>query len=251
MSHVLDLAGRVALVSGAASELGTQFARVLAQAGAAVVLAGREPEALKTLRSEIEGAGGDAHIVTLNVRDRASIAAAVAHAETEVGPLDILVNHPGRAHVQPLLSMEPEDYDLVFATTTRGPFFLAQEVARRMIARARGQAPGTFAGGRIVNIASTAGLRLQADHGVYAMAKAAVLHMTRAMAREWGPHGVNVCAICPGPMAGDPPGLWGGAEAEGLSGRPGDLDSLLVTLCAPSGRHLNGALVTADGGHGL
>ena len=94
--------------------------------------------------------------------------------------------------------MTPEDYDYVMNTNTRGAFFVAQEVAKRMIARARGAAPGTFTGGRIVNIASMAGLRVLGQIGVYCMSKAAVVHMTRAMALEWGRYGINVNALCPG-----------------------------------------------------
>ena len=83
-------------------------------------------------------------------------------------------------------------------TNTRGAFFVAQEVGKRMIARSRGAAPGTFTGGRIVNVASMAGLRVLGQIGVYAMSKAAVIHMTRAMALEWGRYGINVNALCPG-----------------------------------------------------
>ena len=96
MSYAIDLSGRVALVTGASSGLGAQFARTLAQAGAAVVLAGRRTDRLKELRADIEGHGGDAHVVNLDVTDVNSIQAAVAHAETEVGTLDIQI---GRAHV--------------------------------------------------------------------------------------------------------------------------------------------------------
>src|SRR6202044_3471852 len=95
MSYNIDLSGRVALVTGASSGLGTQFAKTLAKAGAAVVLAGRRIERLKTLRAEIEGDGGDAHIVGLDVTSIDSIKAAVAHTETEMGTIDILVNNSG------------------------------------------------------------------------------------------------------------------------------------------------------------
>ena len=95
MSYTLDLSGRVALITGASSGLGKQFALTLSKAGAAVVLAGRRVERLKDLRSEIEAGGGDAHVVGMDVTDVGSIRAAVAHAETEVGPLDILINNSG------------------------------------------------------------------------------------------------------------------------------------------------------------
>jgi NAD(P)-dependent dehydrogenase (short-subunit alcohol dehydrogenase family) len=195
MSYDIDLSGRVAFVTGASSGLGAQFARTLARAGAGVVLAARRLERLKTLRAEIEAAGGDAHVVELDVTDPDSIKAAVAHAETEMGTIDILVNNSGVSTTQKLIDVTPDDFDYVMQTNTRGAFFVAQEVGKRMIARSRGAAPGTFTGGRIVNIASMAGLRVLGQIGVYCMSKAAVIHMTRAMALEWGRYDINVNAI--------------------------------------------------------
>ena len=147
MSYSIDLSGRVALVTGASSGLGMQFAKTLAAAGCGVVLAGRRIERLKTLRAEIEADGGDAHVVTVDVTDHHSIKAAVAHAETEMGTLDILVNNSGVSTTQKLTDVTEEDYDYVFDTNTKGAFFMAQEVGKRMLARAKGSAPGTFTGG--------------------------------------------------------------------------------------------------------
>ena len=95
MAYSIDLSGRVAFITGASSGLGAQFARTLARAGAGVVLASRRVEKLKELRARIEGEGGDAHVIELDVTDHDSIKAAVAHAETEMGTLDILVNNSG------------------------------------------------------------------------------------------------------------------------------------------------------------
>ena len=169
MSYEIDLSGRVAFVTGASSGLGEQFARTLAAAGAGVVLAARRLERLKTLRADIESQGGDAHVVALDVTDPDSIKAAVAHAETEMGAIDILVNNSGVSSTQKLTDVKPEDFDFVMGTNTRGAFFMAQEVAKRMIARSKGEAPGTFTGGRIVNVASMAGLRVLSQIGVYCM----------------------------------------------------------------------------------
>ncbi|MDP4300234.1 SDR family oxidoreductase [Leptothrix discophora] len=260
MSYSIDLSGRVALVTGASSGLGEQFARTLAKAGAAVVLAGRRTERLKTLRAEIEGQGGDAHVVELDVTDTDSIASAVAHAETEVGTLDILINNSGVSTTQKLLDVGPEDFDFVFDTNVRGAFFVAQEVGRRMVARARGAAPGTYTGGRIVNIASMAGLRVISQIGVYAMSKAAVIHMTRAMALEWGKFGINVNAICPGYIDTEiNHHHWetdGGQKLVNMLprkrlGKPADLDTSLLMLCANESHFLNGAVIQADDGFGL
>ena len=182
MTYSIDLSGRVAFITGASSGLGAQFARTLAAAGAAVVLAGRRVERLKDLRAIIDSEGGDARVIELDVTDYASIKSAVAHAETEVGSIDILVNNAGVGTAQYLQNVEPEVFDFIFDTNVKGAFFVAQEVGKRMLARAQGAAPGSYTGGRIVNIASALGLRAQAKTSVYGMSKAAVVHMTKAMA---------------------------------------------------------------------
>jgi NAD(P)-dependent dehydrogenase (short-subunit alcohol dehydrogenase family) len=257
MSYNIDLSGRVALVTGASSGLGTQFARTLAKAGAAVVLAARRVERLKALRAEIEAEGGDAHVVGMDVTDLVSIRAAVAHAETETGPIDILVNNSGVSTTQKLTDVTAEDYDYVMDTNTRGAFFVAQEVGKRMLARASGAAPGTFTGGRIVNIASMAGLRVLGQIGIYCMSKAAVVHMTRAMALEWGRFGINVNAICPGYIDTEiNHHHWQTEQGQKLIamlprkriGKPQDLDAVLMMLCANESHFVNGAVIQADDG---
>lgn len=260
MSYSINLEGRVALVTGASSGLGAQFAKTLAQAGACVVLAGRRVERLKDLRAEIEGKGGDAHVVHLDVTDVASIKAAVAHAETEVGTLDILINNSGVSTTQRLTEVTENDYDFVMDTNVRGAFFVAQEVGRRMLDRARGAAPGTFIGGRIVNVASMAGLRVLSQIGVYSMSKAAVIHMTRAMALEWGKYGINVNAICPGYIDTEiNHHHWDTPQGRKLVellprkrvGQPQDLDTTLLMLCANESHFINGAVIQADDGFGV
>ncbi len=260
MSYSIDLSGRVALVTGASGGLGAQFARALSRAGAGVVLAARRIERLKTLRAEIEAEGGDAHIVGLDVTDHGSIKAAIAHAETEMGTIDILINNSGVGSSKKLVDVAPDEYDEVFDTNTRGAFFVAQEVGKRMIARSRGAAPGTFTGGRIVNIASMAGLRVLSQLGVYAMSKAAVVHMTKAMALEWGRYGINVNAICPGYIDTEMNHHhWQTEQGRKLIemsprkriGAPNDLDSVMLMLCANESRFVNGAVIAADDGFSL
>jgi hypothetical protein len=260
MSYSIDLSGRVALVTGASSGLGAQFARVLAKAGAGVALAGRRVERLKTLRAEIEAEGGDAHVVPLDVTDHDGIRSAVAHTETEMGTIDILINNSGVATTQKLVDVTPEDFDYIFDVNVRGAFFVAQEVGKRMIARAQGAAPGTFIGGRIVNIASVAGLRVLGRIGAYAMSKAAVVHMTRAMALEWGRYGINVNAICPGYIdteinhhqwQTDAGRKFIDSMPRKRIGTPEDLDAVLMMLCANQSHFVNGAIIQADDGFGL
>ncbi len=260
MAYSIDLSGRVALVTGASSGLGAQFARVLSQAGAGVVLAARRIERLKTLRAELEADGGDAHVVQLDVTDIDSIKSAVAHAETEMGTIDILVNNSGVSTTQKLTDVSPDDYDYVMGTNTRGAFFVAQEVAKRMIARSKGAAPGTYTGGRIVNVASMAGLRVLSQIGVYAMSKAAVVHMTRAMALEWGRYAINVNALCPGYIDTElNHHHWQTEAGQKLVqmlprkrvGKPQDLDAVLMMLCANESHFVNGAVIAADDGFGV
>ncbi len=260
MAYQIDLAGRVALVTGASSGLGAQFARTLAAAGAGVVLAARRLERLKTLRAEIEANDGDAHVVEMDVTDHDSIRAAIAHAETEMGTIDILVNNSGVGKTQKLTDVTPEDYDFVMNTNARGAFFVAQEVAKRMIARSKGAAPGTFTGGRIVNIASVAGLRAFGQIGAYAMSKAAVIHMTKAMALEWGRYGINVNALCPGYIDTEiNHHQWATEAGQKLIqmlprkrvGKPEDLDVVLMMLCSNQSHFVNGAVIAADDGFGL
>lgn len=257
MSYSIDLSGRVALITGASSGLGAQFARVLSQAGAAVVLGGRRSDRLKELRAEIEGQGGDAHVVELDVTDLDSIKSAVAHAETEVGVLDILINNSGVSATQKILDVTPDDFDFIFDTNVRGAFFVAQEVGRRMVARARGAAPGTYTGGRIVNIASAAGLRTLPQIGVYCMSKAAVIHMTKVMAAEWGRFGITTNAVCPGYINTEiNQHHWETDAGKKLVnilprkrvGQPKDLDALMVMLCSAESDFINGAIISADDG---
>ena len=260
MTFTIDLSGRVAIITGASGGLGAQFARTLAAAGAGVVLASRRLDKLKALRAEIEGAGGDAHVVELDVTDNDSIKSAVAHAETEMGSIDILVNNSGVSTTQRIQDVGEADYDFIFDTNVRGAFFVAQEVGKRMLARSRGAAPGSFTGGRIINIASMAGLKVLPQIGVYCMSKAAVVQMTKAMALEWGRFGINVNAICPGYIDTEiNHHHWQTEPGQKLVqmlprkriGEPKDLDGLLLMLASDQSHFINGAVIAADDGFGV
>ncbi|MDO8650958.1 MAG: SDR family oxidoreductase [Undibacterium sp.] len=254
MGIEVNFEGKIALVTGASSGLGARFAKILAQAGAQVVLASRRIDRLKELRAEIEAEGGAAHVVALDVTDYASIKSAIAHAETEAGPIDILINNSGVSTTQKLVDVTPEDYAYVMDTNQRGAFFVAQETAKRMIARYKGDHKKQH---RIINIASVAGLRVLPQIGVYCISKAGVIHMTKAMAVEWGKFGINVNAICPGYISTEINAEHFNSEQgqkliEMLPrkrvGTPEDLDGLLLLLAAEESRFLNGAIVTADDG---
>ncbi len=261
MTTTFDLTGKIALVTGASSGLGVRFARVLAPNGAQVVLASRRVERLKELRAEIESDGGAAHVVAMDVTDLASIRSAVAHAETEAGPIDILVNNSGVSTTQKLVDVTDEDYDFVFDTNTKGAFFVAQEVAKRMIARSRGGANDALPRqARIINIASMAALKVLSQIGLYCMSKAAVVHMTKSMALEWGRYNINVNAICPGYIVTELNEQHWETEAgrklvsllpRKRLGQAEDLDGLLLLLASEQSGFINGAVIAADDGFAL
>jgi NAD(P)-dependent dehydrogenase (short-subunit alcohol dehydrogenase family) len=250
----MNFEGKIALVTGASSGLGARFAKALAGAGAQVVLASRRVERLKELRAEIEADGGAAHVVALDVTDLDSIKSAIAHAETEAGPIDILVNNSGVSTTQRLLDVSEEDYAYVMDTNLRGAFFVAQQTAKRMIARAKGDPRKQH---RIINIASVAGLRVLPQIGVYCMSKAGVVQMTKAMAVEWGKYNINTNAICPGYISTEiNEDYFATDQGKRLiemlprkrAGKPEDLDGLLLLLAAEETHFINGAVITADDG---
>jgi NAD(P)-dependent dehydrogenase (short-subunit alcohol dehydrogenase family) len=257
MGIEVNFEGKVALITGASSGLGARFAKVLAMAGAQVVLASRRTERLKELRAEIEAEGGAAHVVSLDVTDYASIKSAIAHAETEAGPIDILINNSGVSTTQKLLEVSPEDYSYVMDTNQRGSFFTAQEVAKRMVARFKGDPKKQH---RIINISSVAGQKIIPQLGIYGVSKSAVIHMTKAMALEWGKFGINVNAICPGYIATEiNEDHFQTPQGERLIsmlprkrvGTPEDLDGLLLLLAAEESGFINGAIIAADDGFGI
>jgi NAD(P)-dependent dehydrogenase (short-subunit alcohol dehydrogenase family) len=174
-----------------------------------------------------------------------------------------LINNSGVSNTQRLQDVREEDFDFIFNTNTRGAFFVAQAVGKRMLARAKdAQEAGIqgFDAGRIINIASMAGLRVLPQIGVYCMSKAAVVHMTKAMAVEWGKHGINVNAICPGYIETEiNQHHWESPQGQKLVnmlprkrlGKIDDLDAVLVMLASPQSDFINGAVIAADDGFGV
>jgi NAD(P)-dependent dehydrogenase (short-subunit alcohol dehydrogenase family) len=257
MASSVNLKEKVAFVSGASSGIGARCARVLAAAGANVVLAARRLSRLKELRAEIEAAGGAAHATRLDVTDLDSVQSAVAEAESQCGPLDILINNSGVAATQLLTDVQEADYERLFDTNVRGAFFLSQAVGRRMIEHSRSNAGFR---GRIINVASAAGLRAIPRLGAYGMTKAAIIQMTRAQAVEWGRFGINVNAICPGYVRTEMnEAVWDTESGQRLMqslprqrvGSVEDLDGLILLLSSDESQMINGAVIAIDDGMSL
>jgi NAD(P)-dependent dehydrogenase (short-subunit alcohol dehydrogenase family) len=179
------LDGRRALVTGASSGIGLGAAAALAEAGATVWCVARGAEGVTATRDAIRGAGGRAESHPLDITDLSATAQFVAVH----GPFDVLVNSAGMARHAPALDTKPEDYDAAMDLNLRAAYFLTREVARGLIAADR---PGS-----LINISSQMGHVAGPDRAVYAASKHALEGMTKAMAIEWGPHGVRVNTLCP------------------------------------------------------
>lgn len=243
-----DLKGEVALVTGAASGLGRRHAEVLAEAGASVVIAGRRVARLEEVAAEIQADGAVVAIVQLDVTDPPSIVRAVDACESAFGTPTILVNNAGIPDAQRAHRMPLELVDAVLETNLRGPWLLATEVARRLIAQER---PG-----RIVNISSMSAFHYAGEGAaLYAVTKAAVNRMTEVLAVEWAKHHINVNAIAPGAFRTEM--LQGMLERVGdftptlprkRLGVPTQLDSTLLYLVSPASDAVTGTVVKVDDG---
>ena len=249
MGSGISLKGKVAVVTGASSGLGERFAEILSDAGASVALAARRTDRLTSLADRINASGGTAITVKLDVNDYDNIQAALAEVRQKLGGTDILINNSGVSKQGRIVDVTPDDYDFTMNTNTKGAFFVAQAAARDMIDRK--------SEGRIINIASVAGLRVLGQLSVYCMSKAAVVHMTKAMALEWARYGINTNAICPGYIETEiNRDYWatdGGQKLISILprrrvGDVSDLDGLIKLLTAPESRFINGAIITADDG---
>lgn len=243
-----DLAGQVALVTGASSGLGWRFARVLASAGATVIAAARRVDRLESLAHEIESSGGRCRAVALDVTHVESIPGVLDDIEATEGQVTILVNNAGvpdaqRAHKMPLSLI-----DTVLDTNVRAPYVLACEVARRLIA--------TGAPGRIVNLSSAGSFHYGGGGAaLYSISKAAINRMTEVLAVEWARNHINVNAIAPGAFASEM--MDGMIERVGdfpaqtprkRLGDPAQLDSTLLYLVAPASECVTGTVVRVDDG---
>jgi NAD(P)-dependent dehydrogenase (short-subunit alcohol dehydrogenase family) len=249
-----DLAGRVALVTGASSGLGRHFARLLAGAGAHVVAGARRKERLDDLAAEIGAAGGRLLPVALDVEQEASIAAAYDAAEKAFGTVDIVVANAGVSPPGSALELPVADLAQILAVNVQGVYLTAREAARRLIAGGRSER------GRVILLGSVGSHKPLAGLIAYSMTKAAVAMMGKGLAREWARHGINVNTICPGWIATELNSDWLASEAgqklvktfpRRRLMQETDLDAMMLFLASDASSAITGGVFAADDGQSL
>ena len=249
LSQKLRLDGQVALVSGASSGFGAHFAKVLAEAGAHVAVAARRVDRLAALAQAIRDGGGKAWPVAMDVTDPASVDAAMASVERDLGPISILINNAGIAETGPFLDLSEEQWRRQMDVNFDGVLRVGRAAAHRMAAHGKG--------GSIVNTASVAGFLVGKGLAAYSVSKAAVVHLTKAMALELAPLNIRVNALAPGyfPTELNENFLKSEAGQKMLArypipraGRLEELDGPLLLLASDAGSYMTGTVLTVDGG---
>lgn len=246
---LFDLGGKTALVTGASMGIGLALARGLAGAGARVVLNARNPDRLAEAADALRAEGADVLILPFDVTDAEAARAAIDGFEAATGPIDILVNNAGIQHRAPLEDFPVEAFDRLMRTNVNAVFYVAQAVARHMIARRAG---------RIINIASVQSALARPSIAPYTATKGAVANLTKGMATDWARHGLNCNAIAPGyfdtplnaALVADPAfSAW--LEKRTPAGRWGQVEELVgacIFLSAPASSFVNGHVLYVDGG---
>ncbi len=244
-----DLSGRTALITGSSKGIGFALARGLAEAGAALVLNGRNAERLEAARAELAGEGHTVHASVFDVTDSESVGSAVAAIERDIGPIDILINNAGMQFRTPLEDYPVETWHTLMATNLNSVFFVGQAVAKQMIARGRG---------KIINICSVQSELARPGIAPYTASKGAVKMLTKGMATDWGPHGLQVNGIGPGyfdtelnkALVEDPvfDGWLCKRTPQGRWGQVEELAGAAVFLASDASSFVNGHILYVDGG---
>jgi NAD(P)-dependent dehydrogenase (short-subunit alcohol dehydrogenase family) len=247
---VFEIDTKHILVTGASSGFGRHFARFLAGNGASVTLAARRAEALASAVAEINASGGKAQSVVLDVTIADKVDDALKEAEEKFGPVHAVVNNAGVTATKPALDQDERAWDSVVDTNLKGVWLVAQAAARRMI--------DNKVRGSIVNIASILGLRVAGAVAPYAISKAGVIQMTKALALEWARYGIRVNALAPGYFATELNDDFFESEhgkalikrvPQRRLGQLSELDGPLLLLISNAGSFMSGSVVVVDGGH--
>jgi NAD(P)-dependent dehydrogenase (short-subunit alcohol dehydrogenase family) len=249
MAGLFDVSKEIVLITGASQGLGRQFARLLSAHGAAVALAARQTVKLKDLETEIRAKGGRAAAVQMDVTDMISIGKAIDAAEAALGPISVLVNNAGIAIEKMAVEQTEDDWDSVINANLKGAYFVATEMARRMIARKQE--------GNIVNIASVLGFGVVKFLSPYTISKAGIVQATKAMALELAANRIRVNALAPGYIDTEiNHDFWATPGGEKLTkripqrrvGNESDLDGAIMLLASSASRYMTGSVITVDGG---
>ena len=250
---LFDLKGKAALVVGGSRGIGLAIADGFASIGASVVIANSTAAQGERAAAQLRSAGGEARAISVNLRDQTSITTLVAATVRACGGIDILVNSAAVIRRGPIEGVSEDDWDTMMGINLRGAFLLCQAVGRHMIERKSG---------KIINISSNVSQVLQPHRGTYAITKAGLSHLTRVMALEWAPHGINVNAIAPAPTITDlnrnffednPADLRARMQSipMGRLGAPADYVGAAIFLASPASDFVTGQTVFVDGGSNL
>jgi NAD(P)-dependent dehydrogenase (short-subunit alcohol dehydrogenase family) len=249
--ELFDLRGKVAIVTGASKGIGEAMARGLAEFGAAVVLSSRKQDAVESIAAAIRADGQEATAMAAHVGDAKALSNLVDATRQRYGGIDIVINNAATNPVYgPLLEVDGAAFDKVLSVNLKGPLELARLAYPHLVARG---------GGSIINISSVGGLSPEEGLGAYSVSKAALVSLTKVMAREWAPDGIRVNAICPGLIQTKfSAALWQDQQVLqrflrdvplGRMGQPEDLVGLAVYLASDAARYCTGAVFTVDGGY--
>ena len=250
MTHPLfDLTGKTSLITGSSQGIGQSLAAGLASAGATIVLNGRDTAKLAAAAETLRQTGATVHELPFDVTDHAATRTAIDGFETATGPIDILINNAGMQHRAPLEDFPPDAFDRLMKTNVTSVFNVGQAVARHMIARGRG---------KIINIASIQTALARPGIAPYTASKGAVSNLTKGMATDWGPKGLQVNAIAPGyfdtplnaALVADPDfTAWIGKRTPvGRWGNLPELQGAAIFLAAEASSYVNGHTLFVDGG---